>query len=54
VLPKIYKLLDDHHWPFIAASQNWHRVSHASFASAHAGTEDGDAVNITFVDSTMR
>ncbi|KAI0470452.1 Isochorismatase hydrolase [Xylariaceae sp. FL0804] len=51
ILPKIHRLLDDHEWPFIVASQDWHPQDHVSFASNHVGMESGDAVNITFVDT---
>jgi len=51
ILPKVYKLLDEHQWPLIIASQDWHPEGHVSFASAHAGAEPGDALNITFLDS---
>ncbi|ETS85221.1 hypothetical protein PFICI_03246 [Pestalotiopsis fici W106-1] len=54
ILPKIYQLLDDHEWPFIAASQDWHPIDHVSFASAHPGKESGDSVNITFLDTPTK
>ncbi|CAO2651149.1 Nn.00g094460.m01.CDS01 [Neocucurbitaria sp. VM-36] len=54
ILPKVYQLLDDHEWPFIVASQDWHPEGHVSFASAHAGAKQGDAVNITFVDTPTK
>lgn len=50
ILPKLYELLDDHEWPYIAASQDWHPEGHVSFASAHPGAKKGDTVNITFLD----
>ncbi|OAL50034.1 Isochorismatase hydrolase [Pyrenochaeta sp. DS3sAY3a] len=54
ILPAVHHLLDTHTWPFIAASQDWHPQGHVSFASAHAGAEPGDAINITFVDSPLK
>jgi|TARA_R110002003_G_scaffold41_19_gene2979 nicotinamidase-related amidase len=54
ILPKVYQLLDNHEWPFIAASQDWHPEGHVSFASAHPGLEPGDAVNVTFLDSPLK
>ncbi|KAJ4991103.1 isochorismatase [Stagonosporopsis vannaccii] len=54
ILPKVYGLLDDHQWPFIAVSQDWHPEGHVSFASAHPGAEAGDAINITFLDSPLK
>ncbi|KAF2258952.1 Isochorismatase hydrolase [Lojkania enalia] len=54
ILPQVYKLLDDHEWHFIAASQDWHPEGHVSFASAHAGKALGDTVNITFLDTPMK
>jgi nicotinamidase/pyrazinamidase len=54
ILPKVYQLLDDHQWPFIVASQDWHPEGHVSFASAHPGTEAGDSINIPFVDSPLK
>ncbi|KAH7090563.1 Isochorismatase-like protein [Paraphoma chrysanthemicola] len=54
ILPKVYQLLDNHEWPFIAASQDWHPEGHVSFASAHRGLKPGDAVNITFLDSPLK
>lgn len=54
ILPKVYELLDNHQWPFIAASQDWHPEGHVSFASAHPGTKSGDAVNITFVETSLK
>ncbi|KAF2005167.1 Isochorismatase hydrolase [Amniculicola lignicola CBS 123094] len=54
ILPKVYQLLDNHDWPFIVASQDWHPIDHVSFASAHPGLESGDAVNITFLDTTTK
>jgi nicotinamidase/pyrazinamidase len=54
ILPKVYQLLDDHEWPFIIASQDWHPKGHVSFASAHAGKQVGDAINTTFLDSTLK
>ena len=53
ILPKVYKLLDDHEWPFIVASQDWHPQDHVSFASAHP-EEEGDAVNVTFLDTPTK
>jgi nicotinamidase-related amidase len=54
ILPKVYKLLDDHEWPFIVASQDWHPIGHVSFASAHTGSQAGDTINITFVDTPKK
>lgn len=54
ILPKVYKLLDDHEWPFIVASQDWHPKDHVSFASAHPGASSGDSVQIPFVDSPLK
>ncbi|KAF2639388.1 Isochorismatase hydrolase [Massarina eburnea CBS 473.64] len=54
ILPKVYQLLDDHEWPFIIASQDWHPKGHVSFASAHTGKQSGDTVNITFLDSPLK
>jgi nicotinamidase-related amidase len=54
ILPKVYQLLDNHEWTFIAASQDWHPEGHVSFASAHPGLEPGDAVNVTFLDSPLK
>ncbi|KAF2131016.1 Isochorismatase hydrolase [Dothidotthia symphoricarpi CBS 119687] len=54
ILPKVYTLLDDHEWPYIAASQDWHPKDHVSFASAHPGEASGDAVNITFLDTPTK
>ncbi|KAF1962795.1 Isochorismatase hydrolase [Byssothecium circinans] len=54
ILPKVYKLLDDHEWPFIIASQDWHPKGHVSFASTHAGKQLGDSVNVTFLDSPLK
>ncbi|KAI1506255.1 Isochorismatase-like protein [Biscogniauxia marginata] len=51
ILPTIYKLLDDHEWPLIVASQDWHPQGHVSFASSHEGKKSGDTVNITFLDT---
>lgn len=51
ILPAVYRLLDNHEWPFIVASQDWHPEGHVSFASAHPGAEPGDAINITFLDT---
>lgn len=44
-------MLDEHEWPFIVASQDWHPEGHVSFASAHAGAKPGDAVTIEFLDT---
>ncbi|KAF1851833.1 Isochorismatase hydrolase [Cucurbitaria berberidis CBS 394.84] len=54
ILPKVYQLLDDHEWPFIVASQDWHPKGHVSFASAHSGAKPGDSVNVTFVDTPTK
>ncbi|KAI2617354.1 Isochorismatase hydrolase [Hypoxylon sp. NC1633] len=54
ILPKIYQLLDNHTWPFIAASQDWHPIGHVSFASAHHGKASGDLVNDSFVDTPTK
>ncbi|KAF1978164.1 Isochorismatase hydrolase [Bimuria novae-zelandiae CBS 107.79] len=54
ILPKVYKLLEDHEWPFIAASQDWHPKDHVSFASAHADSQLGGSVEISFVDSPLK
>lgn len=50
----MYQLLDDHEWPFIVASQDWHPEGHVSFASSHPGKKKGDTVNITFVDTPKK
>ncbi|KAM0820257.1 putative Isochorismatase-like protein [Seiridium cardinale] len=54
ILPKIYQLLDEHEWPFIVASQDWHPIDHVSFAAVHPGKEAGDSVNITFLDTSSK
>ncbi|KAI1403833.1 Isochorismatase hydrolase [Hypoxylon fuscum] len=54
ILPKIYQLLDDHEWPFIVASQDWHPIGHVSFSSSHPGTVPGDSVNDSFVDTPTK
>ncbi|KAI0181893.1 Isochorismatase hydrolase [Hypoxylon sp. FL1284] len=54
ILPKIYQLLDDHEWPFIFASQDWHPPDHVSFASSHPGEKSGDSVNETFIDTPTK
>ncbi|KAI0843792.1 Isochorismatase hydrolase [Hypoxylon sp. FL0890] len=54
ILPKIYQLLDDHEWPFIVASQDWHPPGHVSFFSSHPGKVAGDTVNDTFVDTPTK
>ncbi|KAJ4298034.1 hypothetical protein N0V90_005933 [Kalmusia sp. IMI 367209] len=54
ILPKVYKLLDEHEWPFIVASQDWHPIGHVSFASAHPGSKAGGSVQIPFVDSPLK
>ena len=54
ILPKVYQLLDEHTWPFIVASQDWHPRDHVSFASAHAGTNTGDSVEISFLDTATK
>ncbi|KAF3020195.1 hypothetical protein E8E14_010850 [Neopestalotiopsis sp. 37M] len=48
ILPKIYQLLDDHEWPFIAASQGNPSIA------PHPGKESGDSVNITFLDTATK
>ncbi|KAH6679463.1 Isochorismatase-like protein [Halenospora varia] len=50
ILPKLYALLDNHEWPLIVASQDWHPPDHVSFASAHPGVSRGSQINITFTD----
>lgn len=50
----MYQLLDDHEWPFIVASQDWHPIGHVSFASAHTDKKAGDTLNITFVDTPKK
>ncbi|KAH9905825.1 Isochorismatase hydrolase [Xylariomycetidae sp. FL2044] len=54
IIPNIYKLLDEHDWPLIVASQDWHPQDHVSFASNHAGLEEGDAINITFKETPKK
>ncbi|KAI1800184.1 Isochorismatase hydrolase [Daldinia bambusicola] len=54
ILPKIYQLLDDHEWPFIVASQDWHPKGHVSFFSSHPGKASGDTVNESFVDTATK
>ncbi|KAI1764328.1 Isochorismatase hydrolase [Hypoxylon sp. FL1150] len=54
ILPKIYQLLDNHEWPFIVASQDWHPPDHVSFASSHPGKVSGDSVNDSFVDTPTK
>ncbi|KAF2838263.1 Isochorismatase hydrolase [Patellaria atrata CBS 101060] len=54
ILPKIYKLLDEHSWPFIVASQDWHPIGHVSFASAHESEDSGSSVQIEFVDTPVK
>ncbi|KAF2708495.1 hypothetical protein K504DRAFT_535085 [Pleomassaria siparia CBS 279.74] len=54
ILPKVYQLLDDHEWPFIVASQDWHPENHVSFAINHSGVKAFEAVNITFVDTPTK
>jgi nicotinamidase-related amidase len=54
ILPKVYQLLDDHEWPFIVASQDWHPENHVSFAANHPGKVPFDAVNITYVDTPTK
>ncbi|XXG97646.1 hypothetical protein Hte_003953 [Hypoxylon texense] len=54
ILPKIYQLLDNHEWPFIFASQDWHPPDHVSFASSHPGELAGDSVNESFVDTPTK
>jgi len=50
----VYQLLDNHEWPFIAASQDWHPEGHVSFASAHPDSKAGDVVNIPFLDTPLK
>ncbi|KAI1461057.1 Isochorismatase hydrolase [Annulohypoxylon moriforme] len=54
ILPKIYQLLDNHEWPFIVASQDWHPRDHVSFFSSHPGAVAGDTVNDSFVDTPTK
>ncbi|XDG02916.1 hypothetical protein ABKA04_002531 [Annulohypoxylon sp. FPYF3050] len=54
ILPKIYQLLDDHEWPFIVASQDWHPRDHVSFFTSHPGKIAGDTVNDSFVDTPTK
>ncbi|KAL5459212.1 hypothetical protein PMIN06_002879 [Paraphaeosphaeria minitans] len=54
ILPKVYKLLDDHEWPFIVASQDWHPKGHVSFASAHPGSQPGGSVQVPFVETPLK
>ncbi|OTB14849.1 hypothetical protein K445DRAFT_318759 [Daldinia sp. EC12] len=54
ILPKIYQLLDNHEWPFVVASQDWHPRGHVSFFSSHPGKVSGDTVNDSFVDTPMK
>lgn len=54
ILPNVYKLLDEHEWPFIVASQDWHPVGHVSFASTHAGLQTGENVTIPFLDNPLK
>ncbi|KAL3420534.1 isochorismatase [Phlyctema vagabunda] len=51
ILPRIYKLLDQHEWPIIIASQDWHPIGHVSFASSHPGEVSGNAIEVSFTDS---
>lgn len=53
ILPKVYQLLDDHDWPFVVASQDWHPKDHVSFAVNH-GKQPGSTVNITFLDTPKK
>ncbi|OTB05356.1 hypothetical protein M426DRAFT_21949 [Hypoxylon sp. CI-4A] len=54
ILPKIYQLLDNHEWPFVVASQDWHPEGHVSFASSHPGKAFGSTVNDTFLDTPTK
>ncbi|KAF3071094.1 Pyrazinamidase/nicotinamidase [Daldinia childiae] len=54
ILPKIYQLLDNHEWPFVVASQDWHPKGHVSFFSSHPGKVSGDTVNDSFVDTPTK
>ncbi|KAI1655849.1 Isochorismatase hydrolase [Daldinia decipiens] len=54
ILPKIYQLLDNHEWPFVVASQDWHPKGHVSFFSSHPGKISGDTVNDSFVDTPTK
>ncbi|KAI1381452.1 Isochorismatase hydrolase [Hypoxylon crocopeplum] len=54
ILPKIYQLLDNHEWPFVVASQDWHPPGHVSFFSSHPGKISGDTVNDSFVDTPTK
>ncbi|KAI1388379.1 Isochorismatase hydrolase [Hypoxylon trugodes] len=54
ILPKVYQLLDNHEWPFIVASQDWHPPDHVSFFSSHPGKVAGDSVNDSFVDTPTK
>ena len=54
ILPKVYQLLDNHEWPLVVASQDWHPEDHVSFAVNHPGKAAFDSVNITFVDAPTK
>ncbi|KAI9727371.1 MAG: hypothetical protein M1834_008442 [Cirrosporium novae-zelandiae] len=54
ILPKLYRLLDQHEWPFVVASQDWHPPGHVSFASAHANKSAGSTITIDFVDTQKK
>ncbi|KAI0378383.1 Isochorismatase hydrolase [Hypomontagnella monticulosa] len=54
ILPRIYQLLDNHEWPFIVASQDWHPPDHVSFFSNHPGKVAGDTANDSFVDTATK
>ena len=54
ILPKVYQLLDNHEWPLVVASQDWHPEDHVSFAVNHPGKAAFDSVNITFADAPTK
>ncbi|KAF2016954.1 Isochorismatase hydrolase [Aaosphaeria arxii CBS 175.79] len=54
ILPQVYKLVDDHEWPFLVASQDWHPEDHVSFAPSHEGKKAGDIVQVPFVDTPTK
>ncbi|EXJ55482.1 hypothetical protein A1O7_08409 [Cladophialophora yegresii CBS 114405] len=54
ILPQLYKLLDEHEWPLIIASQDWHPIGHVSFASSHEGAKPGDKSLQPFVTEPTR
>ncbi|RVX73872.1 hypothetical protein B0A52_02762 [Exophiala mesophila] len=54
ILPQIYKLLDEHEWPLIIASQDWHPIGHVSFASSHENASPGQRALVPFVAEPTR